>query len=123
MAKEKKNSFLQAPEKLSVLITIIEREKAQFYVDVLEGYSANLQVVFYGRGTAPKEVRNYFGASENKAVIFSVVKANMVKEIMKNYEEKYFKTKKGKGIAMAVPMSSLIGVSLYRFLAGQGDED
>lgn len=111
---------LEAPKKLSILVTIVERSKAEFYLDVLEGYEVNLQTVIYGRGTAPSEMIHYLGLSQDsKAVLFNVVQEEKVKEIMKDYEEQYFKTKHGKGIAFTIPISSIIGVYIYRFLSNQ----
>ena len=40
-----------------------------------------------------------------------------IKEIMIAYEDKYFKTKNGKGIAFTIPITSVIGVSIYQFLS------
>lgn len=72
--KVNKPASLEAPKKLSILVTIVERPKADFYLDVLEGYEVNLQTVIYGRGTAPTEMIHYLGLSQDaKAVIFSVV--------------------------------------------------
>lgn len=119
MANKKKEDKLQAPYKLKLLFTIVDREKAPFYLDVLEGYEVNLQTVVYGHGTAPSEIYNYLGVSANKAIIISVVKENKIKHILNNYEDKYFKLKKGKGVAFTIPISSLIGVSIYNFLANQ----
>ena len=116
---------LLAPYKLKLLITICDREKRNFYIDVLEGYEVNMQTVLYGRGTAPSDLYNYLGVSNDKAIIVSVVKENRVKEILINYEDKYFKTKKGKGVAFTVPLSSVIGAHIYKFLAnlkGEGDD-
>lgn len=117
------NATLGAPDKLKVLFTVVDREKTQFYIDVLEGFDVNFQTVLYGRGTADSSLYgNYLGLSPAKAVIISVVREDRVKEILSNYEDKYFKTKHGSGIAFTVKMSSLIGVNLYKFLSNQKDE-
>ncbi len=109
---------LTAPEKLKILITIVDRFKTDFYVDVLEGYNVNMQAVIYGIGTAPTEIMHYLGLSQpKKSVILSVVREDMIKDIMIAYEDKYFKTKNGKGIAFTIPISSVIGVSIYQFLS------
>ncbi len=50
-------------------------------------------------------------------MIFSIVQEEKLKEILASYEDKYFKTKNGKGIAFTVPISSVIGVLLYQFLS------
>lgn len=116
----KKADVLEAPKKLCILVTIVERPKADFYLDVLEGYDVNLQTVIYGRGTAPTEMLHYLGLSQDsKAVIFSIVQEERIKKILASYEEKYFKTKHGKGIAFTIPISSVIGVYIYRFLSNQ----
>jgi nitrogen regulatory protein PII len=115
--KEQQNG-LTAPKKLKILITIVDRRKSDFYLDVLEGFEVNMQTVIYGRGTASSDMMHYLGLSQtDKAVIVSVVKEDKIKEITAAYEDKYFKTKNGKGIAFTIPISSLIGVSIYQFLS------
>ena len=52
-----------------------------------------------------------------KAVIFSVVQESKIKDILYVYEEKYFKTRNGKGVAFTIPISSMIGVMIYQFLS------
>ena len=114
----KKEEGLTAPQKLKILVTIVERSKADFYLDTLEGYDINLQTVIYGKGTAPSEMLQYLGLSQlGKAVIFSVVQEDNIKKIFADYEDKYFKTKNGKGIAFTIPISSVIGVLIYQFLS------
>ena len=115
--KEQQNG-LTAPKKLKILITIVDRRKTDFYLDVLEGFEVNMQTVIYGHGTAPSDMLHYLGLSQtDKAVIVSVIQEDNVKEITAAYEDKYFKTKNGKGIAFTIPISSLIGVSIYQFLS------
>ena len=118
----KKAEGLTAPKKLKVLVTIVERTKADFYLDTLEGYEVNMQMVIYGKGTAPTEMQQYLGlTSQGKAVIFSIVQEDKIKKILADYEDKYFKTKNGKGIAFTMPISSIIGVMLYQFLSNSTD--
>lgn len=117
-----KEEGLTAPKPLKILITIVERGKTDFYLDTLEGYEVNLQTVIYGKGTAPSEMLQYLGLSEaRKAVIISVVQEEKVKKILADYEDKYFKTKNGKGIAFTIPISSVIGVMIYQFLSNSLD--
>ncbi len=116
--KNSTNNGLVAPRKVKLLFTIVERSKADLYVDVLEGFEVNIQTVIYGKGTAPTEILHYLGLSQqNKAVIISVVQEEKIKEILSSYEDTYFKTKNGKGIAFTIPISSVIGVLIYQFLS------
>ena len=108
---------LQAPVKLKILVTIIDRKKVDFYVSNLEGFGANIQEIIYASGTTPRKDILGIKVSE-KAVILSVVREDRIKEILATYEDKYFQTKNGKGIAFTIPIKSMIGVMLYQFLAG-----
>ena len=112
-----KTEGLQAPVKLKILVTIIDRKKVDFYVSNLEGFGANIQEIIYASGTTPRKDILGIKVSE-KAVILSVVREDRIKEILATYEDKYFQTKNGKGIAFTVPIKSMIGVMLYQFLAG-----
>ena len=77
----------------------------------------NFQWTAAGKGTAHSEIVEMLGLNTHKAVLFSVVREDMVDEIMKCLEEKFAAIKNGKGIAFAVPLSSVIGVNNYRFLS------
>ncbi|MBP5444826.1 MAG: hypothetical protein J6Y28_01515 [Acholeplasmatales bacterium] len=112
-----KTEGLQAPVKLKILVTIIDRKKVDFYVSNLEGFGANVQEIIYASGTTPR--KDIFGIKvSEKAVLLSMVREDRIKEILATYEDKYFQTKNGKGIAFTIPVKSMIGVMLYQFLAG-----
>ena len=99
---------LKAPKKIKILVTIVEKSMADFYMNALEGFDVNLQTLLYAKGTAPTNLRSMLGmVNDGKAVIFSVVQEDRVKEILATYEDKYFKLKKGNGIAFTI----------YQFLA------
>lgn len=105
-------------KKLKILITIIDRSKALFYVDLLEQYEVNVQMVMYGKGTANSEMLDLLGLSEsNKAVIISCIREDKVKDALDTLNEKFHKVKNGKGIAYTIPMDSIIGVSMYQLLS------
>jgi nitrogen regulatory protein PII len=114
-----------AIKKLKVLFTVVDRPKAEFYLDVLSQYDINCQMVMSGMGTARSELVDLLGLNIHKAVLISVVREDMVDPVMKCLEEKFTTIRNGKGIAFAVPMSSVIGVNIYQFLSNnrQGRED
>ena len=60
---------------------------------------------------------NMLGLNNHKAVIISVIREDLTDTILKVLEEKFQTIRNGKGIAFAVPMSSVIGVNIYRFLS------
>ena len=113
-----------AIKKLKLLLTVVDRPKGEFYLDVLSQFEVNCQMVVGGKGTAHSELIELLGLNIHKAVIISVVREDRVDEIMNCLEDKFATIKNGKGIAFAVPLSSVIGVNLYQFLSNnkQGRE-
>ena len=105
-------------KKLKLLVTIVNRSKAAFYVHFFEQFEVNMQMVIYGKGTANSELLNYLGLAETeKVVILSVIREDMTKEILENLQEMFEKVRNGKGVAYTIPMKSIIGVSIYQFLS------
>ena len=106
-----------AIKKLKLLFTVVNREKAEFYLDVLSQFEVNFQMVTGGKGTATSDLVDLLGLNIQKAVIISVVREDMVDPVIKCLKEKFETIKNGKGIAFAVPLSSVIGVNNYQFLS------
>ena len=106
-----------AIKKLKLLFTVVDRPKAEFYLDVLSQFEVNCQMVTAGKGTANSELIDMLGLNINKAVIISVIREDLTDDIMKCLEDKFRTIRNGKGIAFAVPLSSVIGVNLYQFLS------
>ena len=106
-----------AIKKLKLLFTVVDRPKGEFYLDVISQFDVNCQMVVGGLGTATSEVVELLGLEPHKAVILSVVREDMMDSVMNTLEDKFATIRNGKGIAFAVPLSSVIGVNLYRFLS------
>ena len=105
-----------AIKKLKLLFTVVERNKSEFYLDVLSQFEVNLQMLLSGTGTANSELVDLLGLNLQKAVILSLVREDLTDAVMNCLEDKFATIKNGQGIAFAVPLSSVIGVNLYRFL-------
>ena len=106
-----------AIKKLKLLITVVDRPKGEFYLDVISQFDVNCQMALGGLGTAASELVELLGLEPHKAVILSVVREDRVEEIMNTLEDKFATIRNGKGIAFAMPLSSVIGVNMYRFLS------
>ena len=104
-------------KKLKLLFTVVDRPKAEFYLDYISQFEVNYQMALNGMGTATSELVDMLGLNRNKAVILSVVREDLVETVLKGLEEKFITIKNGKGIAFAVPLSSVIGVNLYQFFS------
>ena len=106
-----------AIKKLKLLFTVVDRNKGEFYLDVLSQFEVNFQTVINGTGTAKSEILDMLGLNNNKAVVISVIREDLTDTIMNVLDEKFNTIRNGKGVAFAVPLSSVIGVNIYRFLS------
>ena len=105
-------------KKLKMLITVVDRSKTLFYLDLLEQFEVNVQMVLYGSGTAKSEMLHMLGLIEtDKSVILSYIKEDRCKDALETLNEKFQKVKNGKGIAYTIPLDSIIGVSMYQLLS------
>ena len=106
-----------AIKKLKLLITVVDRPKGDFYLDVISQFEVNSQMLVGGLGTAHSELIELLGLNIHKAVILSLAREDQVGPIMDCLDEKFATIKKGKGNSIAVPLSSVIGVNMYQYLS------
>ena len=106
-----------AIKKLKLLITVVDRPKGEFYLDVISQFQVNCQMAVGGLGTAHSELVELLGLEPHKAVILSLVREDQMDAVMNCLEDKFATIRNGKGIAFAIPLSSVIGVNLYQFLS------
>ena len=107
----------QAPRKLKLLVTVVAENKVEYFLDLIQSFSVNLQFCTAGHGTASSEVLRLMGLEGGeKKVIFSLVREDMAPTALRKLQEKFDTIKNGKGIAMTLPLTGVIGVSIYRFL-------
>ena len=104
-------------KKLKLLFTIVDKPKGEFYMDVISQFDVNYQMVLGGLGTARSELVELLGLEPQKAVVISVIRDDLAETVMQCLEDKFATIRGGKGIAFAIPLSSVIGVNAYRFLS------
>ena len=107
-----------APHKLVLLVTVVPRGKAEFYLDLLQSFEVNLQLEVSAFGTANKSFGFLEGALEKQA-LFSVIREDNVAKALATLEEKFETIRGGKGIAFTVPFTSMVGVMAYQFLSNK----
>ena len=82
-SNETKKTSGTSIKKLKMLITVVDRSKSLYYLDLLEQFEINMQTVIYGKGTAGTEMMSLLGLQENnKAIIISFVREDKIEEIM-----------------------------------------
>ncbi len=104
--------------KLKLLVTVVNRNKTEFFMDLLHDFDVNFQTAVLAQGTAKSDTLYMLGLEESdKSVIFSVIREDRATDALHAIEDRFNKLKKAKGIAFTIPMSSVIGVAIYRFLS------
>ena len=118
VTERSKPENLTSPHKLKLLITVVNSGKAEFYADLLQSLEVNMQLSLMAKGTASSETLGLLGLSETgRAVLISVIREDRAGEALALLEEKFRTIKNGKGIAYTVPLTSAVGVAIYRFLS------
>lgn len=106
------------PEKPQLLILIVESVKAEFYADLLQSFNVNVCLTSYAKGTSSA----FLGVEgTEKAVLFAPISEKRSKMIMDKLEEKFNTIKNGKGVAVTVPFSGIIGLNSYSFFIDNRD--
>ncbi|MDE6758650.1 MAG: hypothetical protein K2J89_05170 [Clostridia bacterium] len=104
--------------RLKLLITIVARKKAEYFIDLIQSFEVNMQMVVLAEGTANANILGLLGLSDSdKAVIFGVIQESKVPDAMSTLERKFQTIRDGKGVAFTVPLTSVIGTLIYGFLS------
>lgn len=107
-----------APEKLVLLVTIVNREKGEYYLDLIQAFKCNFQLSANALGTAQKAL-GLLTPDTEKTVLFSVLTRPNAKAALEVLEKKFSTIRNGKGVAFTVPLTSTVGVLIYRFLSNK----
>ena len=117
-----------APNRLILLVTVVNKGKGTFFADLLQSFDANLQMSFVGVGTAHTDIQELLGlADARRSVICSVLRADVAAAALAAVEDRLQSVNGGTGIAFTMPLSSVIGKLSYGFLSNElrlvGEED
>lgn len=104
--------------RLKLLITVVGRNKAEYFLDLIQSFDVNMQMVALAQGTADAKTLSFLGLTDtDKCVIFSVIQESKLSDAMHVLGEKFKTIKDGKGIAFTVPLTSVIGTLIFGFLS------
>lgn len=105
--------------RLLLLVTVVNRKKADYFTDLIQSFEVNLQVQATGFGTASR-IESRSMADPEKMVLFSVIQENQEKKCLELLRDRFRTIRGGEGIAYTIPFSSVIGKLIYGFL---GNDD
>ncbi len=113
---------------LSLLVTIVDRGKAESVTALLSREGANNHTVALGRGTAHKGILSLLGLKDtDKDVVFSFLPSQVAAGALRRLSYAVDMDRPGKGIAFVVPVGSVGGAATLKLLSGddiqpQGEE-
>lgn len=121
-SKLKKKSAVQSKNtvqsnRLKLLVTIVGRQKAEYFIDLIQSFEVNMQCVMVAQGTANESMLGLLGLSSEKVVILSVIQESKIPDALKTLDAKFKSIKGGKGVACTIPLTSVIGTLIYGFLS------
>ena len=115
MSKDVNEKKLTSTKKLSLLITIVRKNKADYYIDLLQELGINMQMVLIGNGTTKSAI--FSDEVGTKAIIMSVITDDSISNTLKVLQEKFLELRDGKGVAWTIPLDSVMGVTFFNFLS------
>ena len=108
----------RAPHKLMLLVTVVPRSKAEFYLDLLQSFEVNMQLEVSAFGTA-SNLLGLLDSDVEKQALFSIIREDNAANALAALEEKFATIRGGKGVAFTVPFKSMVGVVAYQFLSNK----
>lgn len=119
VAKAKRaNPNTVTSNRLKLMITVVNRNKTDFYADLIQSFDVNMQVIALAKGTADAKTLRLMGlADSDKSVILSVIQENKLQDALDTLSDKFKTVRDGNGIAFTVPLTSVIGTRLFGFLS------
>lgn len=115
MANNNEQKKLTSTRKLSLLFTVVKRTKADFFLDLIQEFNVNMQMVMIGNGTTKSAI--FSDEIGSKAIILSVIADDNVPRALRVLKEKFAEIRDGKGVAWVVPFDSVMGVTFFNFLS------
>ncbi len=119
-SQKQESRIPKAPANLVLIVTIVNRNKADFYMDFMQSFEINMQTAVGAYGTEITDAGKYSGSAyTEKAVLIGVAREDRKKDVLEALQDKFDTVRGGGGIAYSVPLTSVIGVAIYGFLSNQ----
>lgn len=102
---------------IKMFLSIVPFGQADGIVKILESVGVSCNFITAGEGTGRNFVPGLISiADSKKQIIMSFVKEDQAEEVCKLLYERFNTSKAARGISLSVRLTSVAGVSIYRFL-------
>ena len=109
-------------EELRLFMVVVNSGQANAITKYLFDLNIGASFVTSGEGTAEEyhDILNAIG--QRKQVIWALVPLNKVDTIKEKLKNRFSLSKASQGMALSIKVSSIVGVTLYKFFSGMGME-
>jgi nitrogen regulatory protein PII len=103
-------------QEFSLILTVVNRGFADVVIEAAKEAGARGGTVYYARGTGVHEVEKFFAISiqPEKEVVMTLVKKAHVQTIMREIVRAAGLKTEGRGLAFALPVTDVVGVSVFQ---------
>ena len=103
-------------KKLVLYTVIVPRGQGENIIRIFKANKSSAQFVQYGEGTASNAIRDILGSEDTKKdIVYSLVREDAVPDIKKELDVYFIASKRNRGIAYTISLTSIVGVKLYKF--------
>lgn len=103
-------------KKLVLYTVIVPRGQGENIIRIFKANKSSAQFVQYGEGTASNAIRDILGSEDTKKdIVYSLIREDAVPDIKKELDVYFIASKRNRGIAYTISLTSIVGVKLYKF--------
>ena len=104
-------------KKLHLYIVIVPRGQGENIIKILKSNKSSAQFVQIGEGTATNSIRDILNIEDtSKEIIYSIIREDVFEDLKKEIDVYFIASKRNRGIAFSIPLTSIVGVKMYKFL-------
>ncbi|MCX5775530.1 MAG: hypothetical protein NTV44_04125 [Firmicutes bacterium] len=104
-------------KKVKLLVAIVNRGQGEFFTNLFKKNESAISLTLLGHGTASSEISDMLGVGEtSKDIVLGLIREEMLPAVLTDINARFAVSRKAKGVAFTIPLTSVIGVSIYKFL-------
>lgn len=102
--------------KLSLFVVVVRAGQAEAIRQIFNSYDTAITLTTIGTGKSFSYSSNYSRTLSKKNFIFAIVREDKAPLILEKLQERFNVSKAAAGIAYSIDLTSVAGVSVYKFL-------
>lgn len=107
---------------LKFLVAIVDMKKGEMLASLLNEHNYNVHYISIAQGTAPTEIRSYWGFSDTeKSLLWGLILGDASEYVLDLLTENAELTKANSGVAFTIPIRSFANPALLSYISQGGD--